>query len=387
MAIMIIFTSCEKTIDVPVNNITYFMPNNTHINGEQYQNKLNEYVKKGLVGVSLAIDDPQKGFWAGAAGKACLETGQNMTKYHLQYSGSIPKMYTGAAIMLLSEDGLIDINAKMNQYLPKDICDKITNGNEITVYQLLTHSSGIINYVNDPQSYFNFLNNPNDIFLTPHQLIELLYNKKAEFKPSEKFQYSDSNFLLLAVMIDYIINGNHARFFQDRMFEPLGLEHTYYKVQEGYPNPPGAVNVYSDLYANGKIINITDVYDNRWNLMVGDDGMIASPYDYLLFAKNLFEENIVSQQSLDKMKEWHIKTTDDKNSKLVGLSIHSWRNDKRDIWGMGHKGVTEGTGGMVFYFPEKRVTIALFINQGMDRGKGGAQFYNLWAEIVEMAAR
>ena len=180
----------------------------------------------------MAIDDPVYGFWAGASGMARLETGQPMTKYHIQRGGSIPKMYTGTAIMLLYEEGLIDLDAKMNTYLPKSICDNITNGNEITIRHLLTHSSGLYEYSSNPQYYFDIMNNPGEIDYTPLELIEFMYGKPADFEPGEYTYYCDSNFLLLAVIIDYIINGNHAQYFKEKIFDPNGLTHTYYKVQE-----------------------------------------------------------------------------------------------------------------------------------------------------------
>jgi len=377
--------SCEKQIDIPVRNITFPMPENTHLKGLQLQDKLNEYVRKGLVGASLAVDDPVNGFWAGAAGKACLETGEDLTRYHLQFSGSISKMYIGTIIMMLREEGLINLDAGMNEYLPENICSRVTNGNEITIYQLMTHSTGLYDYTEDPQGYFDFMNDPGNIILTPLQMIEILYGKKASFNPGEKHEYCNSNFLLLAIIIDHIIDGNHAEYLKSHILDPLDLDQTYYKIQEGYPYPDGAVNAYSDYMANGKITNITDIYDNKWNLMVGDDGLIASVYDYLRFTKSLFEGEIISQGSLSDMQEWFYWDDSDENSWRSGLSIHCWRNDLKDVWGMGHSGSTDGMGGFVFYFPERAVTIALFTNVGVERGESAEIFYNLWEEVVEIA--
>jgi D-alanyl-D-alanine carboxypeptidase len=382
LIVLFIFNSCQKEIDVPVEDITYGMPANTYTNSAMLQEMLDKYVKKGLVGVSLAIDDPMNGFWAGASGKACLETGEPMTKYHLQRSGSIPKMYTGTAIMLLYESGLIDLDAKMNQYLPKDICDNITNGNEITIRQLLTHSSGLYDADENPQFYFDHMNNPDELDYTPLDLIKLMYGKPAEFEPGEYTYYCNSNFLLLAVIIDYIIDGNHARYFKEKIFDPCGLAYTYYKIQEGYPYPPGTPNCYSDWYGNGKLINITDIYD-KWDLMVGNDAIIASTYDYLRFAKLLFEGQIVTQASLDKMTEWVEFDDDDEHASKVGLSIIHWQNTTKDVWGMGHGGATQGTGGYLFYFPDTRITIALFTNTDTERGEGGMILKELWEELVE----
>ena len=386
LGIILLLSSCQKEVIVPVEDISFDMPANTHTNGTEFQNVLDKYTKKGLVGVTLAIDDPVYGFWAGASGMARLETGQPMTKYHIQRGGSIPKMYTGTAIMLLYEEGLIDLDAKMNTYLPKSICDNITNGNEITIRQLLTHSSGLYEYSSNPQYYFDIMNNPGEIDYTPLELIEFMYGKPADFEPGEYTYYCDSNFLLLAVIIDYIINGNHAQYFKEKMFDPNGLTHTYYKVQNGYPNIPGTPNCYSDWYGNGKYINISDI-QNKWDVMVGDDGMYASTYDYLQFTKLLCEGQIVKQSSLDMMTDWIEFDDDDEDVSKVGLSLLHWQNKTKDIWGMGHGGSSQGTGGYVFYFPDRGITIALFTNTDTERGEGGKIFKELWEEIVAVAMK
>lgn len=379
--IILLLLSCQKEIVVPVEDISFDMPVNTHTNGTEFQNIIDNYTKKGLVGVTLAIDDPINGFWAGASGMARLETGQPMTKFHIQRGASIPKIYTGTAIMLLYEDGLIDLDAKINTYLPKNICDKITNGNGITIRQLLTHSSGLFEYSGNPQHYFNRMNNPGEIDYTPIELIEFLYNKPAEFEPGESTYYNDSNFLLLAVIIDYVINGNHAQYFKEKILDPNGLTHTYYKVQEGYPDIPGTPNCYADWYGDGRYINISDI-QNNWDVMVGDDGMYASTYDYLQFTKLLCEGQIVTQSTLDLMTDWIEFDDDDEDVSMVGLSLLHWQNKTKDIWGMGHPGSSQGTGGNVFYFPDNRITIALFTNTDTERGEGGKIFKELWEEIV-----
>jgi D-alanyl-D-alanine carboxypeptidase len=386
IVLLLVFSSCEKEINIPVQNITFDMPSNTYTNGAALQELLDVYVKKGLVGVSLAVDDPVNGFWAGAAGKACLESGEPMTRYDLQRSGSIPKMYTGTAIMLLYEDGLIDLDAKMNKYLPKNICDNITNGNKITIRQLLTHSSGLYDYTDNPQFYFDHMNNPGKLDYTRQELIEFMYGKPAEFEPGGSTLYCNSNFLLLAVIIDYIIDGDHAQYFKEKMFDPNGLTHTYYKVQIGYPDIPGTPNCYSDWYGNGKYINISDI-QNKWDVMVGDDGMYASTYDYLRFTKLLCEGQIVKQSSLDMMTQWIEFDDDDEDVSKVGLSLLYWQNKTKDIWGMGHGGSTQGMGGNVFYFPDREITIALFTNTDTERGEGGKIFKELWEEIVEVAMK
>ena len=386
LGIIFLLSSCQKEVNVPVEDISFDMPANTHANGTEFQNVIDKYRKRGLVGVTLAIDDPVNGFWAGASGMARLETRQPMTKYHIQRGGSIPKIYTGTAIMLLYEEGLIDLDAKINTYLPKSICDNITNGNKITIRHLLTHSSGLYEYSSNPQYYFDEMNNPGEIDYSPLELIEFMYNKPAEFEPGESTYYNDSNFLLLAVIIDHIINGNHAQYFKENIFDPNSLTHTYYKIQGGYPDIPGTANCYADWYGNGKYINISDI-QNKWDVMVGDDGMYASTYDFLQFIKLLCEGQIVTQSSLDMMTDWIEFDDDDEDVSKVGLALLHWQNKTKDNWGMGHGGSSQGMGGNVFYFPDRAITIALFTNTDTERGEGGKIFKELWEEIVEVAMK
>ncbi|NOY36911.1 MAG: beta-lactamase family protein [Chlorobi bacterium] len=359
------------------------MPVNTHPDGTAFQNKLDEFSKKGLVGLTLVVDDPIKGFWAGASGKASIEQNIDMTKFHLQYSGSIPKMYTGTSIMLLAEDGLIELDKKMNEYLPAGICDNINNGNEITICQLMSHTSGLGDYTWNPGFYFEFMNNPERTFST-EDFLGYLYETPADFMPGEKYEYNNSNFLVLSVVIDYVTGKNHAYFFKERLFDPLNLNRTYYKIQEGYPHPTGTTNCYSDYYNDDRIINITDIYDNKWTSMQGDDGMIASTYDYMQFTRALFEGKILSNLSLETMMTWS-RDPDLDDFWRNGLAMNCWRNDKRTVWGCGHSGSSEGMGGFSYYFPEKGITIALFTNTGTVHEKYKKLSLGLWEEIAELA--
>lgn len=384
LTVLAFSVSCQKEIIDPVEDISFSMPINNHSSSADLQQLLEKYKSKGLVGISAVVDDPINGFWAGASGKASIESNTSMTKYHLHRSGSIPKMYTGTAIMLLKEQGLIELDSKMNRYLPSNICDNISNGNIITIRQLLTHSSGVYDYTGNPQLYFDQLNNAGGLNHTPLQLIEFIYGKPSQFNPGENTYYSNSNFLLLAVVIDFVIGESHAQYLKEQMFDPNSLEQTYYKIQSGYPNPPGIVNAYADWNANGKLINISDIY-NYWEIMVGDDGMVASVYDYNRFTKLLFKGNIVSQTSLDEMMVWEDFDENDGQLTKTGLSIQYWQSNDGTTWGMGHRGATHGTGGYTYYFPSNQTTITIFTNTGCERGIYGNLLNDLWNEMVELA--
>ena len=111
---------------------------------------------------------------------------------------------------------------------------------------------------------------------------------------------------------------------------------------------------------------------------------IACIYDYLRFTKLLCERQIVSPSTFDMMTEWNEFDDDDEDVTKVGLAITHWQNATKDIWGMGHSGSTQGTGGFVYYFPDTGITIALFTNNDTERGIGREVFIELWEEIVKV---
>ena len=115
---------------------------NTHPDGPAFQALLDRYVSEGLPGVVLMVRTPG-GVWNGAAGYASIETGALMQPTHRHHAASVTKMYLATVVLLLSEDGVLDLDDRIAQHLPKSIDGPIPNGGEATVRQLLGHTSGI----------------------------------------------------------------------------------------------------------------------------------------------------------------------------------------------------------------------------------------------------
>jgi D-alanyl-D-alanine carboxypeptidase len=323
-----------------------------------YQAVLDKYVNKGLPGVAVLIRTPGEGLWIGASGYARIEDKTPMQKCSIVYSASIGKTYCAVAIMKLAEEGKLNLDDKMMDYLPADIYNQIPNGNSATIRHLLGHTAGIPNFDEGTSFIADVLNDPFDI--ETGDLIKYEYGKNPLFKPGEGYKYSSTGYELLAMLIDEVTGENHSKYYTSHIFQPLGLSNTYYKNEPGFPKPEGLVNCYFDRLGDGKIENVSDVNNYLTRVFTGSDGIMASVYDYYIFIESLVKGNLVSDESFDQMTDWRDTYSWTNNQYGLGLQ-------KRDTpygYKIGHDGDAMGAGADMFYFPEHDITIVTATNLG-----------------------
>ena len=343
-----------------------------------YQPILNAFLKKGHPGVSVLVRTAEEGTWDGTAGYARIEDKTPVRPDHLFASLSCAKAYTAAAVFMLWEEGLIDLDACIDSYLEPEICDQIANGHTATVRHLLNHTSGI------PDSDENrpILEIMNDLLTwTWRDDLEGIYDMPPLFTPGTGLAYRSSNYILLAVIMDRLI-GNHALFFTTRLFQPLGLADTYYKLEAGLPRPPKMANLYFDRYGDGRLENVTDeLCIMQFNSSYGSAGLLADVSDSARFMEALIDGEVIGPEALAQMtapafpgQEWR------------GSGIYMI--DYQDSLGRIHRCYEmagSGPQGMaqIRYFPAEQVTISCATNVGStNRPKAHDHFYALINDLT-----
>src|SRR5471032_2659362 len=128
--------------------------------------------------------------------------------------GSLAKQFTAAAILLLEERGKLKLDDPVRTYLP----DAPAAWDRITLFNLLTQTSGIHDYTDTPD--FSTMMKRQ---MTPEQLIATFRDMPLEFTPDEKFSYSNSNYVLLGSVIERAGGMPYGKFIQDNLFTPLGM--------------------------------------------------------------------------------------------------------------------------------------------------------------------
>lgn len=349
----------------------------THPKNEKLQAILDKYAGKGLVGISVSINQDGER-WEGTSGFASIEKGVKLQPCHLMYSASIGKLYCAVATMLLVEQGKIELDAKINNYLPSEITDRIANGNTATVRQLLNHTAGLPNVDNNLNFGTTLFNDPYS--LNTENILEFIYDEKAIYEPGEKHHYSSTGYELLTRIIDQVAGEDHAVFYRKNLFQAYGFNDTYY--EEPLENLASRLpNNYFERYGNGKIENISQVNFHLQNALTGSDGIIALPSDYVAFLTRLMNEEILSVESLEQMKQFVF--TNEEETVAYGLGLRA-RQSPYGIY-VGHGGRSLGAGMDLYHFPSKKTTICLSTNLGTYLESDLVNIYQgpLWVELVD----
>lgn len=193
---------------------------------------------------------------------------------------SVSKVITATAILMLHERELIDINKPFTDYFP----DFPYQG--VSVKELLNHRSGLPNYI-------YVLNS--EIYQPNYQMSNadmykylLAKNPKPYLKPDTRFNYCNTNYALLALLIEKASGKSYQQFLKEELFMPLGMKNTA---------------TIKDIDLNGP--NVTRPYDMRWkpvefdasDYVLGDKSIYSTPYDLFLFSEALYQNRIIRPET------------------------------------------------------------------------------------------
>jgi CubicO group peptidase (beta-lactamase class C family) len=156
-------------------------------------------------------------------GMANLELGVPMAPDMVFEVGSVTKQFTAAAILMLQEQGKLRVEDEITRYLP----DYPTHGEKITIEHLLTHTSGIPSYTNLPEWRPRWRED-----MKVEEVIALFKDKPLEFKPGERWEYSNSAYILLGAIIEKASGKSYEQFVEEDIFQKLGMTHSRYGHSE-----------------------------------------------------------------------------------------------------------------------------------------------------------
>jgi D-alanyl-D-alanine carboxypeptidase len=248
--------------------------------------------------------------WSGAAGIASQDNQVPMTKDTPIYIASITKLYTATAIMRLYEKGTLSLDDPMSKYLSGRLIQRIhvykgkDYSSEITIKELLSHTSGIADYYSEkPQggkSLFElFLEEPERSWTVDETIEKARKDLKPNFPPGTDTSYSDTNFQLLGKIIEAVTGKPLHIVYNDFFFRPLGLKHTWL-IGRSQPKVAPSAKPADVFY---KDMNITKTRANGayW----ADGGIVSTAEEMIIFLKALNEGRIVSSDTLKLMHNWH----------------------------------------------------------------------------------
>jgi len=221
----------------------------------------------------------------------------------------------------------------------------------------MKHETGIPDLINESKFYLAVLNNPNKKWKA-EELLEFIYGKEPEFVPGDTAIYSNTNTVLVTMIIEAATGKKHADLLHEKILAPLGLTNTYYQPHDQLP----AITAqgYYDLYNNNTIVNVSNLVTGSGN---GYGGLYSNVFDlYKFIDLLLIMKTFLLPKSLAIMETYG--KPDDPNE--YGYGIMKKFISRGVNAGYGHSGRDLGYTANLFYFPNKKVTHVFFINYGTD---------------------
>ncbi len=278
-----------------------------------------------------------------AAGVANRETREPITletKFNL---GSMNKMFTAVAIAQLAQDGRLNFHDKVGQYLPdypnKDVAEKVT------IHHLLTHSSGLASYWGEE------FNQKRETLLTVADHLPLIAKQGLSFTPGEKFQYSNTGFMLLAMILEKITGESYYDYVQRNIYDRAEMADTgFYDPKK--PTPKLAVGYTKARDGSDKEIENTAMREVRGGPAGGG---YSTAGDMLKFHVALRENKL-----LDSEHTRIVLTGKVDSGEPIGKYAYGFGDSGRVV---GHNGGGPGIAANFDMFPEKNYTAVIFMNR------------------------
>lgn len=267
---------------------------------------------------------------------------------------SITKSFTAALVLRLVDNGQINLDDSLTKYL-----QPYTAWKDITVRELLNQTSGIFDYIDSSNWFVNLAKSPTKNW-SPEQLVQVVYEHPLYFAPGKGWSYSNTNYVLLGMIIEHVTKMSMAENLQTQFFTPLHLNHTFYI--------PGQVpNKVSNQLVHGYFQGIDATHENP-SVWQAAAGIISNTHDMVIWFHDLMTGKVLSKPSFQLMKTV-MSTQDGKPisvTKVTGMAYGMgvfYTNTPVPFWFV--PGISSGYRSLVVYDPTQKITYALVINSGL----------------------
>ena len=347
------------------------------------QLKLDEWHKAGsFPGATLGVVLANGESFGLAVGFSDRETKRPMMPTDRMLAGSVGKTFAAATALQLIKEGRIGLNDKIEKYLGRETWfSRLPNAKEITVRQLMNHTSGLVRYEFKEQFTKDLTANPEKSW-KPAELVAYLLDEKPPFAAGEGWDYSDTNYIVLGMIIEKVTG---RRFYEEanrRLLKPLKLTDTIPQdgprlkgVVQGYAGPNNPFGGTDAMIVNGKFA-INPQFE--WT----GGGYASTAQDLARWAKMIYEGKAFSPDLLPEV--------------LKGVSAPMLGRETRYGLGViirkttlgpsyGHSGFFPGYMTDMMYFPEHKVAVAIQVNTSVGRSLG-KPLSRVLVEVMEVIA-
>jgi D-alanyl-D-alanine carboxypeptidase len=248
-------------------------------------------VREGAPGAIVFVRTP-KGVHSAVAGVAQLQPRVPMRVADHYRIASLTKTFVAAVVLQLAAEGKLGLDDSIERWLP----GVVPNGVQITLRQLLSHTSGLFNYTDDLTWQNAELANPGQVW-SPSDLLAVAFSHDAVFRPGTNYAYSNTGYVLLGLVIEKITGAPIGDVLRTRIFEPLGLHQTSFPTGIEMPEP--LVHGYVG-FLGPTLVDITALMHPSWGYAAGQ--IVSTAADVTTFFSALMKGRVVPAPLLKQMK-------------------------------------------------------------------------------------
>lgn len=302
----------------------------------------------GVPGVIVGLWTPGQGRYVKSFGVADRSTGRPMSADLYMRIGSETKTFTVTALLRLVDRHEVSLDDPVGKYV-----DGVPDGDRITLRQLAGMRSGLFNYSDDEDFFKALTADPRRSF-TPRQLLAYAFRHPALFPPGAKFDYSNTNLIVLGLVIEKVSGRPLADYIRTAVLEPAGLGHTFFPGGAEFPRPHA--QGYTNQTATGQVVDTAD-WNPSWGWAAG--AMISNLDDLRVWARTVATGRLPDGRILISPATQKQRLTTPPSAipgagyGLGIFDVHGW---------IGHNGSLPGYESLTLYLPSARTTLVVLLN-------------------------
>ena len=313
------------------------------------------FEQSGVPGAIAAVRTPE-GTWVSTRGVADRASGKPMRADMHHRIGSVTKTFTATLLLQAADEGRLSLDDTIDQYIKG-----IPNGDEITLRQMANMSSGIASYTLDEEWEDEALANPKRAW-TPEKLARIGIKDSPAFEPpGTGWQYSNTNYVLLGLVLEQVTGKQIGELYQKEIIKPLHLKDT------SFPNADRALpKPYDHGYtlqgqSDGQLADATH-WTPTWSWTAG--AMISTADDMLVFGRALGTGKglLTPERQAERLTSFLYGLPPNSPERAYGLGFVNQRG-----W-IGHTGTIPGYNTTLYYNPELQATAVVEVNNDVEVG-------------------
>lgn len=287
--------------------------------------------------IALISAEGEKDFFI-KRGVSNIETGEPMNENNYFRIASNTKTFTGTAVLILVDEGKINLEKSISYYLPEY---HVPNGDLITVRMLGNMTSGLYNYSGDAGLWSSYYASNCLMTFPPDSLLAIAFRHPSSFPPGTSYEYCNTNTVLLGLLMEKVTGKPADQVIEEKVIQPLNLKNTYW----------GGLFFLSSPYTHGYNADMGSLKDaTNWNPSWGytAGALISTIPDLKIWAKALVEGKLLSEQMKTERFTWI-----NNHYGFCVMKVNDW---------IGHSGIISGYNSHVIYNSSKKITLIVYTN-------------------------